>query len=238
MSAWGVDGCRNGWFYLGIDGNKATFGVISALEELVDEKTGEEDVILVDIPIGLPEGECGERVCDAAARRVLAPARAASVFPVPSRPAVYADTYAAASALNRATIGKGLSKQSWALCPKIREVDQLLQARPHLRGRIREVHPEVCFWGLTGRPMRHSKKTREGAQERLDALATVWPPARDYVAEALHKHGKANRDDIIDALVAAVCAREINRCRTLPEEAQTDATGLAMEMVYWPARSS
>lgn len=239
MKAWGVDGCKGGWFYVGIDESSAEFGVVDTVEELL-ENVDEDAPTLVDIPIGLPDEGDGGRACDALARRVLGPKRSSSVFPVPSRPAVYAGSYQDAAELNRKALGKGLSKQSWAICPKIREVDRLLQETTHFQGRVREIHPEVCFWGVTGRAMSHSKKTREGARERLDALSGVWPPASDVVAQAFLEYGgfEAERDDMIDSLAAAICALQIEKCRTLPKEPERDSAGLPMEMVYWPVGAS
>jgi predicted RNase H-like nuclease len=236
MKAWGVDGCKGGWFFFGIDEEAHTSGVVQVLEELL-ERVPHDAIVLVDIPIGLPEGRT--RGCDTSARSVLTPF-GSSVFPVPSRQAVYAETYETALAANRSTVGVGLSKQSWGICPKIREVDALLQARPKLRGKVREVHPEVCFWGLLGRPVGHSKKTRDGFRVRLDALKEVLPAAPGLVAEAFLEYGgfEAQRDDIVDALVAAVNAVHIESCKTLPSEPELDATGLLMEMVYWPAGAS
>lgn len=235
MRCWGIDGCKQGWFYVGINGTSIDYGVVPTVEKLVDE-LGEDDLLLIDIPIGLPDKDCPERLCEKAARRMLGAPRASSVFPVPSRPAVYADTYEEASELNKITIGTGLPKQSWAICSKICEVDRFLQERPELRGRIREIHPEVCFYGLSGSAMNHSKKKGQGAEERLKAIEQFWAPTRDFVAEAYQEYrGEAARDDIIDALVGALCGLNIENCRTLPDEPKIDSTGLTMEMVYWPA---
>lgn len=236
MKAWGLDGCKGGWFFFGIDEEGATGGVVQSLEELLD-RIPEDSIVLVDMPIGLPDDS--SRSCDMEARRVLAPF-GSRVFPVPSREAVYSNTYETAAEANRSTVGVGLSKQSWGICPKIREVDALLQTRPELRERVREVHPEVCFWGLVGRPIGDSKKTREGFRARLKALEEVWPPASGVVADAYLEYGgfEAQRDDVIDALVSAVNALHIDSCRTLPSEVEKDATGLPMEMVYWPAGAS
>jgi predicted RNase H-like nuclease len=39
------------------------------------------------------------------------------------------------------------------------------------RLKVREMHPEVCFWGLSeGNPMRHAKGTRDGVEERIAVL--------------------------------------------------------------------
>jgi predicted RNase H-like nuclease len=238
--ACGVDGCRAGWCFFVVAHEEIEFGVAATLAELVD-RVPDNALILVDIPIGLHDQSDAERSCDLAARRALAPYRASSVFPAPSRSAVYATDYAAAAELNRIAVGKGLTKQSWAICPKIAEVDELLQSQRHLRSRIREVHPEVCFWGLAGgRPMRHSKRSREGFHERLEVLTRYFPAADDVVAKAYYKHGgfEAERDDILDALVATVCSSRIDQCRTLPDDPSTDPTGLPMEMVYLPALSN
>jgi len=88
--------------------------------------------------------------------------------------------------------------------------------------------------------MAHSKKTREGFRERLDLLSAVYPKASDVAARAFLEYGgfEALRDDIIDALVAAVCASQIAQCQTLPPNPDVDPTGLKMEMVYWPAAAS
>jgi predicted RNase H-like nuclease len=235
MRRLGIDGCKKGWFYVDIYGTNVDYGIVPSLDKLVNT-VDEDDVLLVDIPIGLPDKNCPERFCDEDARGMLGAPRAFSVFPTPSRPALHADTYENACDINEAEIGKRLSRQSWAICSKIQEVDGLLQEQHELWGRIREIHPEVCFFGLSGSAMNHPKKKKQGAEERLEAIAQFWAPTRTFVEQATEEYrGKAARDDIIDALVGALCALNIENCRTLPDEPKTDSTGLTMEMVYWPA---
>lgn len=41
--------------------------------------------------------------------------------------------------------------QACAIIPKIRDVDSFLQENPVARSRIREVHPEVCFYFMAGK---------------------------------------------------------------------------------------
>ena len=247
----GIDGCTHGWFYVRLPrtrpqpsarplispGTETSFGVKSRLVDLLDAEPS--STMLIDIPIGLrdvrpPDGP-PERLCDLEARGVLAPGRKSSVFPVPSRAAVYANSYEEACERNEVALGKRLSKQSWAIAPKIREVDSLLQARPEIRPRLRETHPEICFWGIAGNPMRHPKKKREGFRERLEVLGRALPEAHDLFRAApfLEFGGfEASRDDVLDALAAAVAASRITSCRTLPRVPETDSTGLPMEIVY------
>ena len=83
----GVDGCKGGWFSVGIDRTggfetKVFCSFRKLLGYYMDAK-----LILVDIPIGLPERK-GGRDCDRAARRLLGRPRGSSVFPTPSRQAV------------------------------------------------------------------------------------------------------------------------------------------------------
>lgn len=233
MQGWGVDGCKAGWFFVGLDGATAEYGAVPDLGDVVD-RAAPGAAIFVDIPIGLRDTGPDPRQCDREARRVLSPYRTSSVFPAPARAAAYAPDYETAARLNRESLGKGLPRQSWTICPKIREVDALLQSHPELRTRVRECHPEVCFWGLTGHPMRHPKRIREGYHERLAALTAVYPGAPDLVGRAYVHHGdfEAHRDDILDAMVLAVCAVRINECKTLPYEPEVDSTGLRMEMMY------
>ena len=61
-----------------------------------------------------------------------------------------------------------MSHQAFGILPKIREVDQFMT--PEVQETVREVHPEVCFYGLTGHPMRHKKKSADGKAERLRVL--------------------------------------------------------------------
>ena len=235
MQVWGVDGCKSGWFYFRLDEKASEFGVTESLTDLV-KLTSPGPTILIDIPIGLRSEGSTERLCDLEARRALGPGRASSVFPAPCRDAIHADSYEEVSRLNKARLGRKLSKQTWAITPKIREVDSLLQHHPMARSRLRETHPELCFRGLAGTPMHHSKKTREGFRERLAVLANWVPDASDRVAEEFLEYGgfEAQRGDIVDALVAAVCAMRIDQCVTLPATPERDATGLPMEMVCLP----
>lgn len=70
MKAYGADGCRSGWFYFELQGDRYDYGVVSNLAELV-EKASPGDRILVDIPIGLRDSDSTSRLCDQRARRLL-----------------------------------------------------------------------------------------------------------------------------------------------------------------------
>ena len=107
-------------------------------------------LLLIDVPIGLVEkGEDG-RPCDTAARRVLGFPRASSVFSPPARSSLTAPNREVASEINYRLTGKRISAQTWRIVPKIREVDDFLRATPQALPRVREVNPEVLFWGLNG----------------------------------------------------------------------------------------
>jgi len=151
---------------------------------------------LIDMPIGFPDGE---RVLDRRARAVVL-ARS-SIFPVPCREALYAADYETACAINHRTLGKRLSRQSWNLAPKMRELDQLLQARPSYRRIFCECHPEICFERrlfATGRLA--PKRTPEGRRLRLGALPAEWHGAIIEACGSIRRRIAA-QDDIIDAAV-------------------------------------
>ena len=193
-------------------------------------------LVLVDIPIGLPWSGCPTRPCDALARRMLGPRRAPSVFPAPSRRASYAATIQEARARNIVEVGRSLSAQAWGICPKVAEVDALLQPQPGIRSRVREVHPEVCFWALNGRrAMAHSKSTREGRDERLSVLSRYEPTSGALVSKALNEQRRAavQCDDVLDALAAYVTASVASGALlALRGEPDRDQRGLPMEMLY------
>jgi predicted RNase H-like nuclease len=141
----GVDGCASGWIAASRDARGA--------------------IIAVDVPIGLLE--CGARDCDVEARRLLG-VRRSSVFPAPIRPILAATSQADASRIRRSVEDKGVSIQTWAIVPKIVEVDGFLRADEARREIVREVHPEVSFFFLNGeRPMSAAKRKAVGQAERL-----------------------------------------------------------------------
>ena len=235
----GVDGCKAGWFSIGLGDSEdvavEVFGTFRQLEEHYVRAA----LILVDIPIGLSEGGSQERACDAIARRLIRP-RHSSVFRAPTRQATYETSYRNASDTNRTLTGKKLSQQSWGIALKIREVDALLRSLDQSRReRVREVHPELCFWALNNqRPMAFAKKDREGRgqRERVRVLHRLEPRTDSILGDALRSHGNhAAADDVLDALAAAVTAREghPDELQTLPADPPEDAHGLPMEMVFY-----
>lgn len=233
MKYLGLDGCRAGWFLVGLNEDlSGSFGLLESIAEL-SRYLNDADLVLIDIPIGLPRGDPDERVCDKEARRLLG-RRASSVFAAPSRCALECAAYTEANAQNKDCTGRGLSRQSWAIVPKIREVDSYLRAEP-LRHRIREMHPEICFWALNGQnPMAFNKKTDAGYAERITLLERFLPAARNIVETALARYPRKQlaTDDIVDALAGATTAALPSTLKTLPEDPESDEAGLPMEMVY------
>ena len=187
-------------------------------------------LVAIDIPIGLTN--VGARLCDLAARRYLKAPRASSVFPAPIRSALCAETFEDACRINREVGGKGISKQAFAIYPKIREVDEALQSDLSLRSRVREVHPEVSFayWN-NGRAMLLGKKSAAGAAERERLIDIVWPGVRKELRNILPR-SVVKRDDLNDAIAALWTARRIadNRAITLPQYPAQDAFGFPMEI--------
>ena len=231
-TSFGVDGCRGGWFYIGLEPSKCPrSGIASELAQLV-RAAGDSDRIFVDIPIGL---QAQTRQCDRMARKLLGHPRASSVFPPPARQALESSGYAEASKCNHAVTGRRLSRQTFAIVPKIREVDTLLRRSDRARRIVREVHPEVCFHGFAGRSMKSSKKKPEGYRERLALLESVRPGAACEVRDILEQYRRKDvaRDDVVDAMAAAITAASApSALRTLPAFPERDREGLAMEMVY------
>ena len=171
----------------------------------------------------------------ASARRFLGHPRASSVFPAPAREALKCPDYATASRSNQEETGRKLTKQTFAIIPKIREVDTLLRVCGKARRIVREVHPEVCFRGFAGRPMTVNKKRPEGYRERVAVLGRLRPCVEREIEDmvARHRGRGVARDDVVDAVAAAItAASDSSDLRTLPETPERDSEGLPMEMVY------
>ncbi|MCZ0942045.1 MAG: DUF429 domain-containing protein [Gammaproteobacteria bacterium] len=237
---YGVDGCKAGWFYVAFESSgNARWGIVKKIESLVHQ-AAEPDRIFIDVPIGLPCGHEG-RVCDREARGKLGFPRRCSVFPAPARAVLEAESYCEAKGVSQEVTGKKVSRQTFAILPKIKEVDCLLRASAKARRIVREVHPEVCFWALAGcKPMGQSKKGKLGLDQRLEVLSQHWGAANETYQEILDAHPRRElaRDDILDAAVAAITAlADESSLKTLPAEPPQDDRGLPMEMVYVPSEA-
>lgn len=230
---YGIDGCPAGWFYVGIDDKgDCQFGVLEKYSD-IGLFAKRAKLTLVDIPIGLLSSGNTERFCDTAARKVIKP-RGSSVFPAPARAALLEHSYIKGSEANRLAVGKKLSKQTWNIVPKIREVDDYMRSQD-LQDKVREMHPELAFWALNDRKaLQYGKKKYAGAEERLEILTSFLPSARACYEDALNTYKRKDvaADDILDAMVGAVTAMHLPSIGTLPESPVKDDEGLAMEMVY------
>jgi predicted RNase H-like nuclease len=205
----GLDGCKGGWISAWSNGNLAHLD-IRIFETFADlanaAPTGAH--VAIDIPMGLPDVTLGGgRACEIASRRRLGPKRSSSVFSTPSRRALFADSYESACAIIREDLPrrKGLSKQSWMIAPKIRQVD--LCVRNGLNFTLREAHPEVTFASLAGGAgLREGKKTTAGKERRIELLHMHGVDVRSALER---KPPKCAADDLIDALACLWTARRI-----------------------------
>ena len=204
MLTLGVDAARGGWIAVALEEGRFVDAALERQFAAFLERYPDALVVGVDVPIGLPRvGE--RRRADLAARRMVG-ARRSSVFFTPPRPALDAPTYRGARAIAPST-----SAQGWALRSAILDVDGVHDAR------VREVHPEVSFAVLAGRPLAFAKRTWNGHRERLSLLAT----AGIHIPELLDA-GLVAADDVLDAAVVAWTATRIARGEhlTLPADAK------------------
>jgi predicted RNase H-like nuclease len=122
-----------------------------------------------------------------------------------------------------------LSQQAFHIGSKIKHVDDAIT--PDRQRWAFEVHPEVCFWRLSGeRPMRHRKKSKEGVAERLALLSPIFPDIQQHLMNRLPGVGK---DDLLDAAAAAWTAlRRFRRSDECVGPSERDEKGLAVAIFY------
>ncbi|GAA2235023.1 DUF429 domain-containing protein [Promicromonospora sukumoe] len=196
----GVDVAKKYWVAVASDlrvyADLTFTGVLAAADA-----DGPVEVVGVDMPIGMPDG-AGYRRADVLAREHVGPRRA-SVFMTPPRAALTADSYAAALETARRATGRGLSRQAWALGPRILEVDDVVRS---VGRRIVEVHPELSFATLARRHLLAPKSTWAGLEDRRALLAGVG-----FTLPAdLGRPGQVSGpDDVLDAAVACWTAGRV-----------------------------
>jgi predicted RNase H-like nuclease len=202
----GVDGCRGGWFAVWLEQEQLQGAIFPDIASLHMAHSDARKV-LIDIPIGLLG--TAQRLLEQAVRQRLGPRRS-SVFPVPCFAAAYAPDYPTANQTNRDKLGKGLSKQAWYLCPKIREVNDFLLANPQWQDVLGESHPELAFAVLNGAPMAETKKSVAGSGARIEVLNASLPDVTGFLGQQLNLHPRNQLlpDDCVDALVLLVAAQQ------------------------------
>ncbi len=241
----GVDGCPGGWIAVSSrDDVPPTAAVFQSFSTLIDA-FGDEAIVAVDMPIGLPERTLrGGRGPEALVRPLLGQ-RQSSVFSIPSRTAVYAETapftsaaewYAAhrrASEIARRTSDppKAISIQAFGLFAKIRELDLILRQRPGLRSKVFESHPEVAFMRLNGgQPMQLPKKVGNAVNPAGMAERRALLASHGYDPAFLDRRppAGARADDFLDAACMMLVAGRIARGEAVssPDPPGIDAFGI------------
>lgn len=248
----GVDGCKAGWIAVRrapgsiprSPGSTPSVDVFASFTALLASLPADA-VVAVDMPIGLPEfSSKGGRGPEALVRPLLGQ-RQSSVFSIPSRAALYADTgdfttidawYAARRrasevAMTTSYPPRGVSIQAFGIFAKIREIDALLVAQPELRGRIFESHPEVAFCRLNGdRAMLLPKKIKgavnpAGMEERK-ALLSRHGYDKTFLDQMPPRGAAA--DDFLDAAVMMLIAGRIAKgeAKPFPDPPLADRFGI------------
>ena len=233
MKTAGLDGSKAGWLLVSFD-DAGIYRVLRTDEEFRDSLLA-YDHIFIDMPIGLEE-EQYTRTCDRLLREKLGSEYASSVFSPPIRSALHAPSYVEANMQSYEITEKKLSLQAWNITPKIRLLDRLLQQEEGLREKVFESHPELLFMILNGGQIYQKKKTKRGLRHRLDLITALEPVADDFFRDIKEefRRNEVAEDDIVDAMVLALAAKETVTAQMLrmPEEPDVDETGLLKAIHY------
>ncbi len=226
----GVDGCPHGWCAVRLDTDKNALEP-SHHDSFASVLAAPEDIIAIDVPIGLMDGP-GGRECDRAARAYLRWPRRNSVFSPPARKTLqlcgHDGDYKEACRVNREATGSAISQQSFWIGTKIREVD--LAMNPGIESRVYEVHPEVSFAAIAAHPMSNRKSRRLGREERWRHLRKEFPQLPPEPARPAELGRDCDLEDYTDAIACAWTAARIaaDEAAPMPEKALRDRCGLRM----------
>jgi len=225
----GVDGSKGGWVC--VSGNlnsndNPKFDIFNHFEEIIEKKFS---LILVDMPIGLEQKLIkGGRVVDREARGMLLKNKS-SIFNPPSRLALSAKDYQEANKINKEQ-GMGLSKQSWFLFKKIKEIDSFLEIRN--RPSVFESHPELVFQVMKGEAIKTKKNTQEGLKERIDILVENGFDKKFIDKFINEKNSFYKNDDFIDSCSLFWSAKRAGKKNEIqiPKKIIKDEKGIIMQM--------
>jgi predicted RNase H-like nuclease len=194
--------------------------VIESFVEVIDQRPS-FSIIALDAPIGyLEKFERGGRTCDREARRLLGPRRGSAVRNAPVRTQVDEEVRSSAEGLDAVTA---------MLLHRYREV--ATEMAPYRQRSIYEVNAELSFYQLNEDvPLRWSKRTKQGQEERRDLLAKKIPGGARIFDTKLPRVPYSHMLDVAAFMWTArrIFARAALR---LPEDSEWDELGLRMELV-------
>lgn len=227
-----------GWFGAAVDDDERwTCDLYPCLWSLWNAYRDAE-LILIDMPIGLPSVDGDRRECDRLAKQLLGD-RHPGVYYAPVRDAIYEHSLPAAKRVNEQA-GYSIQNQTWSLVPRIREVDEFLDVQPGARDRVRETRAEVCYHTFADAQLETAPTDADGIAERRSVLAAVAPEAMATLDVAIETFTTpryaptvSDAGAIQDAFVAALTARRSpDRTSTLPLAPPTDERDLVMAIVH------
>lgn len=221
--ALGVDGDKRGWVgVVLVDGHFASAHLATSLQELT-AVIPTPAAIAIDMPIGWCQGL---RAADTLLRSRL-PGKSSSVFNSP--PAAVRDAISHADANSRAiaATGKGISRQSWALIPKIEEATAFSLNSGLL---VVEAHPELSFASMAeGAKVLASKSTWSGHRERLHRLQRVGISLPDRLGSA----DAAGAADVLDAAAVAWTANRVAEGTAFSLSGPLDMDADGIQVAVW-----
>ena len=225
----GIDGSKGGWVCVSGYENNFKELKFEKLKEFNDIKSKDFNLVLVDIPIGLDINlKKGGRIVDKLARKELLTNKS-SIFNAPSRLVLEAKNYEEANKINK-NKGMGLSKQSWNLVKKIKEVDDFI--RNSNKTIIFESHPEIIFQVMKRNKVSTKKKNDEGIIERRNLLEKNGFNKIFLEKNLSTKDSFYKKDDFIDACSLfwsanrAIAKTEVK----IPNDIFLDSEGIIMQI--------
>lgn len=225
----GIDGSKGGWVCVSGYENNFKELKFEKLKEFNDIKSKDFNLVLVDIPIGLEINlKKGGRIVDKLARKELLTNKS-SIFNAPSRLVLEAKNYEEANKINK-NKGMGLSKQSWNLVKKIKEVDDFI--RNSNKTIIFESHPEIIFQVMKRDKVSTKKKNDEGIIERRNLLEKNGFNKVFLERNLSAKDSFYKKDDFIDACSLfwsanrAIAKTEVK----IPNDIVLDSEGIIMQI--------
>jgi predicted RNase H-like nuclease len=219
MRVLGVDaykkGSKGSKGWIGVELDRGAFVRAHIADRLTELLSAVNDIQAagIDMPLGLVK--TGRRQADLDAHAFVGPLCSA-VFLMPPRAVWkredntwYDDSWEQANQrcreLTRGELspdGYGLSRQTWGLHVKLREANEYLATDKYP---LHEVHPEVSFAAMNGKPLTHRKVSWTGHITRRALLAKHGIHLPDELDDA----GNARLDDVLDAAAAAWSAHRI-----------------------------